>query len=239
MNILITGGASGLGEAITNKVASENMNIVYFTYNTSSEEARQLEDSLANTRGIKCNFINVKEVDNLIDQISTMDLDVLVNNAISSITNDHFHKIAIDAFAESFQHNIVPIIRITQHAIRIFRKKKCGKIINILSSYLSSKPPIGLSEYVANKAYLLSLSNSWAIENRSFNITSNCISPSFMQTNLTKDIDQRIIETMIKKNPQKRLLTTDEVADAVFFLLNSTQQINGINIVMNSGSDVI
>ena len=60
-----------------------------------------------------------------------------------------------------------------------------------------------------------------------------------MQTNLTKDIDQRIIEIMIKKNPQKRLLTTDEVADAVFFLLNSTQQINGINIVMNSGSDVI
>jgi NAD(P)-dependent dehydrogenase (short-subunit alcohol dehydrogenase family) len=228
MNILITGGASGLGEAITNKVASENMNIVYFTYNTSSEEARQLEDSLANTRGIKCNFINVKEVDNLIDQISTMDLDVLVNNAISSITNDHFHKIAIDAFTESFQHNIVPIIRITQHAIRIFRKKM-WKIINILSSYLSSKPPIGLSEYVANKAYLLSLSNSRAIENSSFNITSNCVSPSSMQTNLTQDTDQRIIERMIKKNPQKRLLTTDEVADTVFFLLHSTQQINGIN----------
>ena len=63
MNILITGGASGLGEAITNKVASENMNIVYFTYNTPSEKARQLEGSLANTRGIKCNFINIKEVD--------------------------------------------------------------------------------------------------------------------------------------------------------------------------------
>ena len=123
--------------------------------------------------------------------------------------------------------------------ITLFRKKKFGKIITILTSAIINKPPLGYSEYAAVKAYIGSLSKSWASENADFNITSNCISPSFMQTNLTKDTDERTIEAIIQLTPLKKLLTTEEVAEAVSYFVSCSQHINGTNLLMNSGSDII
>ena len=239
MNILITGGASGLGGAITRKLATEPANYVYYTYNKSFDKAEIIQNTFSNAKCIKCDFTDPAEVDNLIDQMRNWDLQVLINNAISGLTVNHFHKIEPSVFQDSFINNIIPTIKITQQAIQIFRKRKFGKIITVLSSLLVSTPPLGLSEYVANKAYLASLSKSWAVENAAFNITSNCISPSFMQTNLTRDTDERIIDEMIAKSPLKKLLTPEEVSDAVLCLMNITQHINGINLVINSATDVV
>jgi NAD(P)-dependent dehydrogenase (short-subunit alcohol dehydrogenase family) len=132
----------------------------------------------------------------------------------------------------------MPTLRITKEAIKVFRKKKFGKIINIISSAIINKPLIGLSAYIANKSYLISMSKSWATEGVKFNITSNSISPSFMQTNLTSDTDERVIDQMNKEHPLKRLLTTDEVAEAVKFFIRSSQQINGTNLIINAGADL-
>ena len=65
---------------------------------------------------------------------------------------------------------LIPTILITQSVLNDFRKKKKGKIITILTSFLLNTPPIGASTYVANKAYLGSLVKSWATENIKFNI---------------------------------------------------------------------
>ena len=100
-------------------------------------------------------------------------------------------------------------------------------------------PPIGLSEYVANKAYLLSMSKSWAHENSKYNVTSNSISPSFMMTPLNKFEDERLVENMTKAHPLKTLLKEEEVAEAVSFLINASQQINGINLPINAAENVV
>ena len=134
---------------------------------------------------------------------------------------------------------MISTLIITQKFLSIRRKLKGGKIVNILTSYLINKPPVGLSEYVANKSYLLSMSKSWAIENINFNITSNSISPSFMLTNLTADTDQRVLDTMIDQYPNKSLLETDEVARVVDFILSATNHINGQNFIINAGSDLV
>ena len=83
------------------------------------------------------------------------------------------------------------------------------------------------------------MSKSWANENASFNISSNCISPAFMQTGLTSDTDERIIEDMTAKHPLKALLTTEDVAKAADFFVNASQHYNGVNLIINAGSDVI
>lgn len=238
MNILITGGASGLGEAITRELASQQSGNIYFTYNKSVEKSRSLEREFTNAKAIKCNFKEIHELDRLISHMQEMDLDVLINNAFVGFVKKHFHKTPFESFSENFQNNIIPTIKITQQAISLFRKKKFGKIINILTSALISRPPVGWSEYVASKAYLASLSKSWAVENASFNITSNCISPSFMLTRLTSDTDERIIDEMRRNHPLKKLLTTAEVAKTVLFITESTQHLNGTNIVLNAASDI-
>jgi 3-oxoacyl-[acyl-carrier protein] reductase len=239
MNILITGGASGLGEAITKKLASDKKNKVYFTFYNSQENASLIESDYNNVSGIKCNFKRPEDVSLLIDRIKEFDLDVLINNAYSgSVMPVHFHKINSDLFLNDFSENIIPLIQITQEAIKHFRKKKQGKIITILTSYLANVPPAGLAVYVANKAYLEKLTKVWAAENIKFNITSNSVSPSLLQTGLTSDVDERVIEQIIESHPLKSLLTVEEVAETVLYLVHSSSQINGIDILMNAGINI-
>jgi 3-oxoacyl-[acyl-carrier protein] reductase len=237
--VLITGGASGLGGAITRRFASTSEYKIYFTFNKASEKAAQIEKAFPCTEGIVCNFTDPRSLENLLGRISAINPDILVNNALAGMRTKHFHQSDHADFLTSFADNVIPTLRITQQVIKEFRKKKCGRIITVLTSYLVNRPPIGLSEYVANKAYLLSLSRSWAGENTRFNITSNCVSPSMMKTALTNHLDDRQIEDIANGNPLKRLVTPEEVADSVFFLANASQQINGVNLLINGGVDVV
>ncbi len=239
MIILITGGASGLGEAITKALAKDINNKVYFTYSKSAEKAYKIEAEFANTVSVQCDFNNLAEVNSLAENIASYGIDILVNNAYSgNPIKTYFHKNKIADFSEEFNANIVPTVILTQACINHFRKKKNGKIITILTSFLTNIPPTGASIYVANKAYLKSLVNSWASENIKFNITSNSISPSFMQTNIANDVDERVIEQIIESHPLKRLLTIEEVADAVLYLTKATTHLNGIDLLINAGSNI-
>jgi len=240
MKILITGGASGLGKSITQRLASQKDHEVFFTYCHSKDEAGRIEDQFRNTHSTHVDFENNEDILRLINFMKDKDIDVLINNAISlGINKKHFHKITQEDFLEGIKRNVLPVLSITQAAIEIFRKKKIGKIITILTSSLVNKPPVGYSEYTACKAYLLSMSKSWANENSSFNITSNCISPAFMKTELTSDTDERIIDQMTAEHPMKTLLSTEETAKAVDFFVEASQQFNGINFIINAGTDVI
>lgn len=240
MTILVTGGASGLGKEITKKLACNKNNTVIFTYNNSKQEASDIASSFTNSIPIKCDFNIEENIEQLLSQIQHYNIDILINNAFSgNIEKQYFHKNTKEIFLNGFVNNVLPTLRITQQAILVFRKKKFGKIITILSSAIVNKAPIGWSEYVASKNYLHSMIKSWAVENVAFNITSNAISPSFMQTALTSDTDERVIEEMISKHPLKKLLLPVEVAHSVEYLTNCPQQINGINLVINAASDVI
>ncbi len=243
-HILITGGASGLGASITKKLAAElnseglAKNRIYFTYCNSKNAARDIEGEFKNCTSIRCNFENASDIQNLIDLIPSFELEVLINNALTGLSQIHFHKMEPQTFLSSFARNVSPTLLITQKSILEFRRRKQGKIITILTSYLIGRPPTGMSEYVANKKYLESMSKSWSSENVAFNISSNCVLPSLMRTELTKNVDDRVIEDLTSKYPNKKLLETTEVAEVVAFLL-STTHVNGTNIVVNGGMDVI
>lgn len=239
MNILITGGASGLGEAITKILAKDPTNTVYFTYHNSESNAKKLESTYNNVISIKCNFKDPESLKTLISRMNQLNFDILINNAYCEpIENIHFHKIPPVDFLTNFKENIIPVIEITQTAITNFRKKKKGKIITVLTSSLVNNPPAGYAVYVANKGYLEKLTKVWANENIKFNITSNSVSPSFMRTDLTSDVDPRIIEEFTRNHPLKKLLTVEEVAETVHFLTIATMHMNGVDIILNAGTAI-
>jgi 3-oxoacyl-[acyl-carrier protein] reductase len=239
MNILITGGANGLGGAITRALARDKGHTVFFTYSSSFLKAEALQKEFSNAFAIKCDFKNEEEVKNLSEKIETLSLDVLINNAYTGDPiKTYFHKIPVEDFTEGFRENILPVVTLTQAAIKCFRNKKSGKIITILSSYLLNTPPAGAAVYVANKAYLSSLVKTWATENAKFNITSNSISPSFMQSDFTKDVDERLIEQMVKEHPLKKLLTLGEAAEAVLFFVHASPHLNGVDMIINAGVNI-
>jgi len=239
MNILVTGGASGLGEAITRKLAADSRNKVYFTWAGSTENADALMKDLPNTQGFHCDFHSESDVQRLLGLIDEFELHGLVNNAMAGIRIEHFHKLPADYFGRSFNENVAPVMCITQEVIRSFRKARFGKIVTILTSYLAGNAPIGLSEYVSIKAYLHSMAKCWATENARYNITSNCVSPSFMLTPLNKETDERVIEQMTAAHPLKKLLTPEESAQVVAFLIEAPQHVNGVNLFINAGERVV
>lgn len=239
MNVLITGGASGLGEAITRTFAKNADHQVYFTFNASDQKAKAIENEFPNSIALRCNFKNAADIAQLQQKISELDLDVLINNAYSGEPiKTYFHKIPAEDYAREFNENLIPTIQITQAAITGFRKKKSGKIITVLTSFLMNTPPTGSAVYVANKAYLASLVKTWATENGKFNISSNAISPSFMLSGLTQDTDERILEQMTESHPLKKLLTLQETADTILFMASATPHMNGLDIVLNAGTNL-
>lgn len=237
MNILVTGGASGLGNVIVTNFLSQH-HVVYFTYNTSVEKAKEIEQIHNKAKGFFCNFKELDSVKNFIKNIQHLKIDVLINNAFTGFNQDFFYKSNSDSFQNSFINNVVPVLLITQEIIKKFKKEKKGKIITILSSAIIGTPPEGWSTYVANKQYLLSMSKSWAIEHIKSNITSNTISPSFLLTPLNQNVDDRIIENMKRNHPLKELLTCQEVYNSIEYLVNTSSHINGINLVINAGTTI-
>jgi len=238
MNILITGGSSGLGKALVERLSISKDNNILFTYNQHSLDAESMIAD--NVAAIKCDFTNSVEVNRLIERIPIFDVDVLVNNVyVGAPQGKHFHKTEPIDFLRSFEENLLPTIMISKAAINVFRKKRFGKIINVLTAYIINLPPIGFAIYTSNKAYLQQLSKAWNSEYRKFNITSNCISPDFMLTNITKSVDERVIEQMEEEHPLKKLLTSAEVAESVVFLIKASQQINGANLVINASKNII
>ena len=172
MNILVTGGSSGLGKSIVEKLCSDKKNNIYFTYYNSVRNSKNICSNNRNATGIKCDFTNKSELNVFLENIKNLNIDVLINNFYSwpkdpllpgTFLNKNFHKIDRYKFIKEFENNLIPTILITQEAIKCFRINKYGKIITILSSFLDS-PTIGSSIYISNKNYLKGLTKVWAVE---------------------------------------------------------------------------
>ncbi len=239
MRILVTGGSSGLGKAIVELCASHEDNYVYFTYNNKVEEAQKLKEACANVEAIQLDFTNMASVDAFVEQIPSLSLDALVNNAwVGNPNGTYFHKTDIEDFDRSYRHNVLPLVKITQACIACFRKQKKGKIVTVLTSSLINLPPMGYSVYASTKACIEQLSKCWCKENARFGITSNCVSPEYMLTSFAH-VDERVIEQMEHDHPLKKLLRPQEVAEVVGMLLSSPMQLNGVNIPVNAAQNIL
>ena len=234
MKILVTGGSSGLGKAIVLEMAGDKDNDILFTYCHHEEISYRLSKEYSNVKDIHVDFTNSDSVDAFTDYLTSEQIEVLVNNAyIGNPVGNYFHKTNPDDYMSAFKDNLLPLIKITQSCITGMRRRKFGKIINILTSYLIDVPPTGLSVYTATKAYIRQLSRSISKEYSRYNITSNCILPDYMNTGFGH-VENFQLEQMKSTHPLKELLSPDEVAKIVGHLVHSSQQLNGADIPVNA-----
>lgn len=241
MKILVTGGNSGLGKATVEQLAKEGHK-VYFSYLPTEQctiEAKEMIEADKNLTMLPLNFCEQESVDTFCEQIKEFEIDVLINSAYAGkALGNHFYKTSADDFLNAFQNNVIPTIRITQACIEGMRKRKFGKIINIITSYVIDTPPIGMAVYTATKAYLRQISRSISKEYARFNITSNCILPDYMNTNFGR-VEDFQLEQMTLAHPLKKLLMPEEVAQIINLIVNSSQQLNGAEIPVNAAQHII
>lgn len=218
---IITGASRGIGHGIALAFAREGANVA-FTYLSSEEKARALEQQLASfgvkAKGYKSDAADHKAAEELVNAVVAEfgTVDVLVNNA--GITRDTLlMRMSEQQWDEVINANLKSVFNLTKAVIKPMLKAKSGSIIN-MSSVVGVKGNAGQTNYAASKAGIIGFTKSVALELGSRNIRSNAIAPGFIETEMTAALDEKVVQGWRDGIPLKRGGTVDDVANATLFL---------------------
>jgi 3-oxoacyl-[acyl-carrier protein] reductase len=218
---IITGASRGIGKGIAKQFALNGSNVA-FTFSKSVELAKEFEKEL-NSLGVKAiayqsDAANYSDSIKLIEKINTDfdNIDILVNNA--GITKDNLlMRMQEEDFNQVIKVNLNSVFNMTKAVQKIMLKQRSGSIIN-MSSVVGVKGNAGQSNYAASKAGIIGFSKSIALELGSRNIRCNVIAPGFIETEMTKKLDKKIIDNWRNSIPLKRGGTPVDVANACVWL---------------------
>jgi 3-oxoacyl-[acyl-carrier protein] reductase len=221
---IITGASRGIGKGIAEKFIEQGATVV-FTYASSEEKARALEQELAAKGGIakgyKSDAADFNAAQALVDQVvqDFGTVDILVNNA--GITRDNLlMRMSEEQWDEIMQVNLKSVFNLTKAVIRPMLKAKAGSIIN-MSSVVGVKGNAGQANYAASKAGIIGFTKSVAAELGSRNIRCNAIAPGFIETEMTGALNEDVVKSWREAIPLKRGGSTEDVANATLFLASN------------------
>ena len=234
-NIIITGASGGIGNSIIKKLNEAGANIL--ASGTRMEKLEELKDNFKNIKILKFDISQKDKIEEFIENSTNElggNLDGIVNNA--GITQDNLAiRMSIDEWQKVIDINLTSTFLMSKFAIKKMLKNKSGKIVNI-TSVVGHTGNLGQVNYIASKAAIVAMSKSLAIEYAKKNININCISPGFIKTAMTDNIDERFKEVIVSKIPSARLGEPDDIANAVLFLSSDqSDYINGETIHVNGG----
>ncbi|MDA9107130.1 3-oxoacyl-[acyl-carrier-protein] reductase [Flavobacteriaceae bacterium] len=219
--VIITGASRGIGRGIALVLASHGANIA-FTYSQSVDSANQLVSEITDLgvvcKAYKSNAASFNESQELVDDIlkDFKSFDVLINNA--GITKDNLLlRMSENDFDKVIEVNLKSVFNMVKATQKIFLKKRSGSIINI-SSIVGIKGNAGQSNYAASKAGIIGFSKSIALELGSRSIRSNVVAPGFIETEMTGELSQDIVNNWIQGIPLKRGGKPEDVANLCLFL---------------------
>ena len=236
---IITGATRGIGRGIAKTFADHGANVL-FTFSSSSDLAKEIENELSNNdvvvKGFKSDASNYQDCQNLVDQITKEFpvIDILINNA--GITRDNLlMRMQEEDFDKVIEINLKSVFNMTKAIQRTMLKQRFGSIIN-MSSVVGVKGNAGQSNYAASKAGIIGFSKSIALELGSRNIRCNVIAPGFIETEMTARLDQSTVDQWRAGIPLKRGGTPNDIANACVFLASDmSSYITGQTIHVDGG----
>lgn len=236
---IVTGGATGIGLAISLQLAKDGF-IVVVNYHASKDAANNLVATIQSLGGqalaVQANLSQVREAEKLIQTtIQTFQrLDVLVNNA--GITDDTLmFRMSEEQFDRVIETNLKGVWATCKYALKPLMQAGQGRIINI-ASVAGMMGNAGQANYAAAKAGVIGLSKTLAREMASRNITVNVVAPGFIETRMTAGLSPAIKESALGIIPLKKFGQPEDIAYMVSFLAsNKAQYITGQTIVIDGG----
>ncbi|PZG17436.1 beta-ketoacyl-ACP reductase [Nonomuraea aridisoli] len=223
-SVLVTGGNRGIGLAIARELAAAG-DAVAVTYR-SGEPPEGLF-------GVRCDVTSMADVEAAFDKVEAEQgpVEVLVSNA--GITKDTLlAMMKEETFTDVVDTNLTGAYRVAKRAIRPMMKLRRGRIV-LISSVVGVTGQAGQANYAASKAGLIGFARSLAREYGSRGITANVVTPGFVATDMTADLDHEAIVTNI---PLGRQATPEEVARVVRFLASDdASYITGAVIPVDGG----
>ena len=236
---LVTGASRGIGRAIAQHLAELGAKVIG-TATTEAGAAAITEYLQAigadSGKGMALNVNDAAACTALIDAIQKEAgaVTILVNNA--GITQDQLAmRMKDEEWDAVIATNLTAVARLSRGVLRGMMKAKHGRIINI-TSVVGSSGNAGQMNYAAAKAGVAGMSRALAREIGSRNITVNCIAPGFIDTDMTKALNEQQIAGLMQQIPLGRFGLPEDIAAAVGFLASSqASYITGTTLHVNGG----
>jgi len=232
--ILITGATGGIGYSLVKKFSE--LGSVILATGTNQDKLDKLKSVFKDINIKQFRLNEHSKIEEFINVCHTElgGLDVVVNNA--GITLDNLSiRLADESWKKVIDINLTSTFLMCKHAIKKMLKNKYGKIINI-TSIVAHTGNLGQANYAASKAGIIGFSKSLAIEYAKKNININCISPGFIRTEMTDQINEDFKKILISKIPSGDLGTGEDIANCAAFLSSDmSDYITGETIHVNGG----
>ena len=233
---VITGGARGIGKETAKKFLQEGAKVVICDFDEVAGLATLDELGKDRLSFVKVDVTNTEQVNKMVK--TTIDtygrIDILVNNA--GITRDGLlTKMDDAAWEKVVSVNLTGVYKCTRAVIPVMIEQKSGVILNA-SSVVGIYGNIGQSNYVASKAGVIGLTKGWAKEFGPKGIRVNAVAPGFIETDMTAEVPERILDLMKEKTPLKKLGKPNDIAAAYLFLASDdANYINGAILSVDGG----
>lgn len=237
---LITGGTAGIGREIALTYARQGATVL--TIGTHQERGAKITEELnALSLNKKAKFYladvsNTEQVHQTVEEIlkDYEKVDILVNNA--GITRDCLlMKMKAEDWDAVMDVNVKSCYNMCHALIRSMMKTRTGSIIN-MSSIVGLIGNVGQVNYAASKAAIIGFTKALAKEVASRNIRVNCICPGFIDTNMTKELNETHQKALLEKIPLGRFGETKDIAHAALFLASElATYITGQTVVVDGG----
>jgi 3-oxoacyl-[acyl-carrier protein] reductase len=235
--ILVCGGATGIGAATANLLASEGATVLV-QYRHREAEARELCRRLT-SEGASVDVVQADLTDS--DQVGSLIRDVgllhgIVHSVSPTLSNAHFYQSDWYEYEQHWSAAVKSAYWLLKCSLEL---EPCSlqSVVFVLSSYTIGVPPKNLAPYVSAKYALLGLCRVMALELADRKIRVNSISPGFTPTPLTAHIEPRLQEFMARGIPMGRLGTSEDAAMAAAFLLSEDSSfITGVNLPVAGGA---
>ena len=217
---LVTGGARGIGKAISARLAAEGakLAIVDIMLDVAQATADEFTARGVEAKAYAANVASFADAEATIAQVVADfgSLDILVNNA--GITRDTLMlRMTEEDFDKVIAVNLKGTFNFTKASIRPMMKARAGKIVNI-ASVVGRMGNVGQANYAASKAGVIGLTKTVAKEFASRNIQANAVAPGYIVTDMTGKLSEEARDAFLQVIPMKRGGTPEDVANVVYFL---------------------
>jgi 3-oxoacyl-[acyl-carrier protein] reductase len=240
-NVVVTGGSRGLGLAIARKLAGAGYHVVAVARKMNDQLACARDKAKESGQGA-LDFVpfDLARLDDIPDLVKGIKKDFgpiygLVNNA--GLGTDGVLAIMYTSQIEELVRvNTISPIVLTKYAVRSMMSEGGGRIVNV-ASVIGFTGYSGLSVYGATKASMIGFTRSLAREVGKMGVTVNAVAPGFIDTDMTQSLGDEERAQVVRRSAMRRLADTDDVANAVEFLLgDKAKNITGTVLTVDAGS---
>ena len=233
--VFITGASGGIGSAICEKFKNKNFKLILTS--SSDSKIKTLKDRYGmQNYYYKIDLSNSETLQNVLKNISNehKDISTIVNNA-GTTKDSLIFRMKNEDWSNVIQTNLNSNYQIIKTLLPNMLARKKGKIIGI-SSIVGTTGNPGQSNYVASKSGLVGLYKSIALEVARRNINVNIISPGFIKTSMTDNLNDDQRDSYLSKIPMMRFGSPEDIANLVYFLSSEeSSYITGQNFHVNGG----